>query len=95
MMVEDLPRFCVMLISKRDIYIYIQWSFRNPLTVIPTVQRFLWHHEFLLFAGQKSNVLGCGLNPEDRLREAIPDIYLLTDVICGYPTETEEAVPMC
>ena len=28
---------------------------------------------------------------EDRLREAIPDIYLLTDVICGYPTETEEA----
>lgn len=26
----------------------------------------------------------------DRLRDAIPDIYLLTDVICGYPTETEE-----
>ena len=26
----------------------------------------------------------------DRLREEIPDIYLLTDVICGFPTETEE-----
>eukprot|EP00931_Biecheleriopsis_adriatica_P046308 TRINITY_DN26585_c0_g1_i1.p1 TRINITY_DN26585_c0_g1~~TRINITY_DN26585_c0_g1_i1.p1 ORF type:complete len:603 (+),score=78.74 TRINITY_DN26585_c0_g1_i1:31-1839(+) len=25
-----------------------------------------------------------------RLREAIPDIYLLTDVICGFPSETEE-----
>ena len=26
----------------------------------------------------------------ERLREGVPDIYLLTDIICGYPTETEE-----
>ena len=40
----------------------------------------------------RSNVFfGIVSSPEDRLREAIPDIYLLTDVICGYPTETEEA----
>ncbi|CAE7243446.1 cdkal1 [Symbiodinium sp. CCMP2592] len=25
-----------------------------------------------------------------RLREEIPDIYLLTDIICGFPTETEK-----
>ena len=25
-----------------------------------------------------------------RLREEIPEIYLLTDVICGFPSETEE-----
>ena len=24
------------------------------------------------------------------LRAGVPDIYLLTDIICGYPTETEE-----
>jgi len=26
----------------------------------------------------------------DALREAVPDVFLLTDVICGFPTETEE-----
>merc|ERR1712224_380698 len=26
----------------------------------------------------------------DRLRMADPDIYLLTDIICGFPTETDE-----
>jgi len=26
----------------------------------------------------------------DRLREAIPDIYLITDIICGFPAESEE-----
>ena len=26
----------------------------------------------------------------EHLRRGVPDIYLLTDIICGYPTETEE-----
>lgn len=26
----------------------------------------------------------------DRLKAAIPDIYILTDIICGFPTESEE-----
>jgi len=26
----------------------------------------------------------------DRLRSAVPDVFLLTDVICGFPTETDE-----
>jgi len=26
----------------------------------------------------------------DRLREAIPDIYLITDIICGFPAESDE-----
>merc|ERR1711976_333127 len=26
----------------------------------------------------------------DRLTEAIPDIYILTDIICGFPSESEE-----
>ena len=26
----------------------------------------------------------------ERLREGLPEIYLLTDIICGFPSETEE-----